>query len=161
MKDAHFSIEAVDLASLSSVRSFAESMSNKISTGSLPPISALICNAFSWSLKGQKYTLDGIESTFQVSHLSHFVLVLILLNSMDKTSGRIVFLGSEAHDSKNKGGLNPLGAILPENLEELATPSADKPGEEMARGFQRYGNAKLANVMFMHSLNQKLKQVCP
>lgn len=159
VKSAQFSIEAVDLASLSNVRLFANSVTKRISSGKLPPISAVICNAFNWSLDGQKNSLDGLDLCFQVSHLSHFLLVLKLLGSMDINTGRIVLIGSEAHDSKNTNAFNTLGAGLPENLEELVAPTADKPGKELARGFQRYANAKLATVMFMHMLNGKLLEV--
>lgn len=159
IKDAKVSIEKVDLASLASVRSFADSISARISTGALPPISALVCNAFNWSLVGQQKSLDGFDLSFQVTHLSHFLLVLKLLCSVDKTSGRLVFLGSEAHDENDLNVFRKLGAVIPENLDELLRPTADEPGEEQPRGFQRYGNAKLATVMFMHMLNRKLLQV--
>ena len=119
----------------------------------------IVCNAFSWSLIDTKYSVDKYELGFQVTHLSHFVLVLMLLGSLNKDDGRIVFLGSTTHDAKNKDAMNTLGAKLPDDLEELVAPLPDTPGEELARGFQRYGNAKLANVMFMHCLNRALAQV--
>jgi WW domain-containing oxidoreductase len=155
-KNSNCSIEVVDLASLSSVRSFADSVNKRVLLQKLPPISAIVCNAFNWSLKEQQNSLDGFDLSFQVSHLSHFVLVLKLLGSVDKTNGRIVFLGSDAHDKNATNSLRPLGAEIPDNIEELVRPTADKPGEEQARGFQRYGNAKLANIMFMYMLNRKL-----
>jgi WW domain-containing oxidoreductase len=158
VKSAQFSIEVVDLASRSDVRSFADSVTERISTGKLPRISTVICNAFNWSLIGQKNSLDGYDLSFQVTHLSHFVLVLKVLGSVDRR-GRSVFLGSKSHDPKNKDAFNKLGAGLPENLEELVAPTVDEPGEELARGFQRYANAKLANIMFMYMLNRKLLMV--
>ena len=48
---------------------------------------------------------------------------------------------------------------FPSNVEDLVHPTADAPGEEHDRGFQRYGTAKLANVMFMHELNERLANV--
>jgi WW domain-containing oxidoreductase len=153
------SIEVLDLASLSSVRAFAQNVAERVSRKKIPAISAIVCNAFSWSLVDTKFSSDNYERTFQVSHLSHFVLVLMLLGSLDRTTGRIVLLGSDQHDSTKKNSLNPLGAKLPEDLDEIIKPTADKKGEEYSRGFQRYANSKLANVMFMHSLNRKLLQV--
>lgn len=70
-----------------------------------------------------------------------------------------MLVSSLMHDAKNKNSMNPLGAKFPENLEEVVKPTVNKPGEEMARGFQRYSNGKLASVMFMESLNKKLLQV--
>lgn len=157
-KDAKFSVEAVDLSSIENVKAFSENIANRVSTGEIPRISSIVCNAFNWSLTGQKMSGDGIDLAFQVSHLSHFILVLKLLRSMNKSTSRIVMLGSAAHDGNNKSSMNPLGAQLPSNLEQLVHPTADKPGEEQARGFQRYANSKLANIMFMHALNRKLQQ---
>lgn len=152
-------VESLDLGSLASVRSFADRISTKISDGEIPQISAIVCNAFTWSLNGQKKTLDGHEATFQVSHLSHFVLVLKLLGSMNPTSGRIVMLGSEAHYPEKDNPLAKLRAGFPDDLEHLVRPPPDEPEQVHDRGFARYGAAKLANVAFMHDMNQRLQAV--
>lgn len=41
---------------------------------------------------------DGFEMSWQVNHLSNFVLVLLLLQSMDKKNGRILIVGSWSHE---------------------------------------------------------------
>lgn len=157
--NAKVSVEQVDLASLSDTRSFADSIIERVSTGKLAKITAVACNAFNWSLVGQQNSIDGYDLTFQVTHLSHFVLVLKLLGSLNKENGRIVFLGSDAHDRIATNAFRPLGAIIPDNIEEIVKPLADTLGEEQGRGFQRYGTAKLATIMFMYLLNRKLLQV--
>lgn len=151
----------LDLGSLSEVQSFAEEISKQVESGELPSICAIVCNAFTWSLDGQKFTRDHYESTFQVDHLAHFVLVLRLLRSMNRENGRIVMLSSEVHDPQNQNPLSELGAELPVNarLEELIKPHADDPGKEHDMGWRRYANSKLANVMFMESLNKRLQKV--
>lgn len=156
---ARCSVEAVDLGSLSAVRTFAESVMERVKTKKLPPIYALVCNAFKWDLIGQQISSDGYELGFQVTHLSHFMLVLKLLGSMDRDCGRIVFLGSEAHDGTATNSLRPLGAVIPDNLQDLVAPLPNKPGEGQSRGFQRYGTAKLVSIMFMYKLNRKLLKV--
>lgn len=152
-------IEGLDLGSLKNVRSFAEGLSKRVSSKELPPIVSIICNAFTWSLEsGQKFTSDGIEATFQVCHLSHYLLVLKLLGSMDSKIGRIVMLGSVVHyDTPNP--VSTLVAQFPDNIEELAKPTADPENLIHDRGFQRYSNAKLANVAFTYDLNRRLKNV--
>ncbi|KAK3304849.1 uncharacterized protein B0T15DRAFT_512939 [Chaetomium strumarium] len=150
-------VESLDLGSLTSVRSFADRISTKISDGELTHISAIVCNAFTWSLNGQKQTSDGYEATFQVSHLSHFVLVLKLLGSMNPTSGRIVMLGSAAHYPEKENPLAKLRAGFPDDLEHLVRPPPDEPEQVHDTGFARYGTAKLANVVFMHDMNQRLQ----
>ena len=154
-------LEPLDLGSLSSVRSFADTITAKIAKRELPPISAIICNAFTWSLTGQRSTPDGYEATFQVSHLSHWLLVLKLLGSMDKTAGRVVMIGSNAHYPERANPLSKLRAKFPEDdtMEELVRPGKDGVGEVHDRGFQRYGTSKLANVVFVEDLNARLLAV--
>lgn len=151
-------IEPLDLSSPSAIRSFAASLASRIAAGSLPPLAAIVCNAFTWSLSGCRTTTpDGIEETFQVTHLGHHLLVLLLLGSMSP-AGRIVMLGSAAHDPGRPNPFSKLVAQLPANLDHLVNPPPDPTGEEHDRGFQRYANAKLANIIFMHELNRRLQQ---
>lgn len=152
-------IEQLDLGSLSSVRAFTDRISEQVSTGKIPRITAIVCNAFSWALNGLKFTDDGMETSFQVSHLSHYLLVLRLLGSMDTETGRIVMLGAESHDPDRANPLSKLLARFPDDVEELVNPEADKPAEVHDRGFQRYGTSKLANVIFMQDLNKRLQAV--
>ncbi|KAL4940596.1 hypothetical protein BDV06DRAFT_230260 [Aspergillus oleicola] len=152
-------VEVLDLGNLSAVRSFADSLAARVSSKKLPSISAIICNAFTWSLEsGQKYTSDGYEATFQVSHLSHYLLILKLLGSTDAKSGRIVMLGSSAHYPERPNPLSSLTPHIPDDIEELVKPTADPAGLVHDRGFQRYGTAKLANVIFSEDLNNRLQQ---
>lgn len=159
--EATVHIEALDLGKLSDVRRFAENLSRQISWKELPPISVIVCNAATLSLEGgQKFTSDGYEATFQVCHLSHYLLVLKLLGSMDAQTGRIVMLGSVTHYPDRPNPLSSLGPQFPENFEELVKPGKDAPGLVHDRGFQRYATAKLANVTFAEDLNRRLKEVC-
>ncbi|KAL9573092.1 hypothetical protein ACKAV7_002777 [Fusarium commune] len=152
------SIEALDLSFLSNVRGFSENTARRVATGEIPPIKAIICNAFTMSVTEQIYTPDGFERTFQVNHLSHFVLVLKLIGSM-ASEGRIVMLGSDTHYTTRSHPLFKQRPEVPENIELLVKPLPDKKGKEYDGGFHRYGNSKLANIMLMHDLNAKLVKV--
>ncbi|KAM0551387.1 hypothetical protein ACHAPJ_008496 [Fusarium lateritium] len=156
-KNSHAQIQALDLSMLSNVRTFAEETAKRVANGEQPRIKAIVCNAFTISLTEQFFTPDGFERTFQVNHLAHYLLVLKLLGSM-APDGRIVMLGSNTHYTDRPHPLYNLRAEIPDDVELLAKPHADKPGEEHGRGFQRYGNSKLANIMFMHDLNSKLEK---
>lgn len=152
------SIEALDLSLLSNVRAFSENTAKRVASGELPPIKAIICNAFTMSVTEQVYTPDGFERTFQVNHLSHFVLVLKLIGSM-ASDGRIVMLGSDTHYTTRSHPLFKQRPGIPEDTELLVKPKPDKKGKEYDGGFHRYGNSKLANIMFMQDLNARLEKV--
>ncbi|KAJ5664117.1 hypothetical protein N7507_004848 [Penicillium longicatenatum] len=157
--NANVHIEALDLSNLKNVRSFAEKLSTRIHAGELPRLTAIICNAAAISLGGgQKFTPDGYETTFQVSHLSHYLLVLKLLDSIDVHSGRIVMLGSITHYTEKPNPFYSLATHVPDDVEELVKPGPDPPSLVYDRGFQRYGFAKLANVTFVNDLNRRLKK---
>ncbi|KAL6237475.1 hypothetical protein BDW75DRAFT_238262 [Aspergillus navahoensis] len=142
-----------------SLWAFAYRLAARITSKELPPISAIICNAFTWSLEaGQRFTSDGFEATFQVGHLAYYLLVLKLLGSMHTDSGRIVMLGSVTHYPEKPNPLSSLRPEIPEDIEELVKPGPDPPHLVHDRGFQRYGTAKLANVIFMEDLNQRLRK---
>ncbi|RAH53641.1 short chain dehydrogenase/reductase SDR [Aspergillus piperis CBS 112811] len=156
---ANFHLEALDLGNLSSVRSFADQVADKISSKKLPSISAIICNAATFSFEaGQAFTTDGYEATFQVCHLSHYLLILKLLGSMNKTSGRIVLLGSVTHYPEKPNPLCSLRPGFPKNMDDLVRPPPDPANLVHDKGFQRYGTAKLANVTLAMDLNRRLKE---
>jgi NAD(P)-dependent dehydrogenase (short-subunit alcohol dehydrogenase family) len=153
------SVEVLDLGELSSVRTFAQKLAGLVVSKKIPRITAIVCNAATLSLEaGQKFTSDGYEATFQVCHLSHYLLILMLLDSIDPTSGRIVILGSITHYPEKSNPVSSLGPCFPENLEELVKPTPDPLSLVHDRGFQRYGTAKLANVTFALDLNERLKR---
>ncbi|OQV08332.1 hypothetical protein CLAIMM_12627 [Cladophialophora immunda] len=151
-------IHPLDLGSLADVRSFAKKLSSQIAQGELPRISAIVCNAATWSLEsGLRFTNDDLEATFQVGHLSHYLLVLMLLGSMDMNFGRIVMLGSITHYPEKPNPLSAFRPYIPSDIENLARPKPDEPGKAHDKGYQRYGTAKLSNVAFMHDLNKRLQ----
>lgn len=68
-------------------------------------------------------------------------------------------LGSITHYPEKPNPLSSLRAGIPENIEELVKPSPDPLSLVHDRGFQRYGTAKLANVIFAEDLNRRLQKV--
>ena len=71
---ANVQFEMLDLASLSSVRSFAAKM---VAKGQ--PLDLLINNAGVMDLPTRRLTEDGFEMQFGTNHLSHFALTGLLL----------------------------------------------------------------------------------
>lgn len=121
-----------DLASLQSVKSFAETVKKQF-----PALHVLINNAGVWK---NSFTLsnDDIELTFAVNYLAHFYLTLLLVDIL-KTSApaRIINVASDLHQ----------GNIHFEDIEF----------RKNYNGINAYKQSKLANILFTRILAQKLK----
>ncbi|GJN83768.1 short-chain protein [Purpureocillium lilacinum] len=152
----------VDLSSIASTKAAAKRINERVASGELPPIRALILNAGYQEGATLTMSTDEFEMTWQVNFLSNFILSLLLLQSMDKKHGRILILGSWMHDvedPRNTSGGNtvyqdPKWQNLLPDIDAVArgrwsTPN-DDPSE--ASGFRRYGASKLCAVMLMHEL---------
>jgi NAD(P)-dependent dehydrogenase (short-subunit alcohol dehydrogenase family) len=154
-----YSIRPLDLGSLSAVKDFAAEIKIEIAAKKTAPLAAVICNAYTWSIvNGLKFTADGYESSMAINHLAHLKLVLGLLDVFDPDHGKIVVLGSDSH-YPGKSGLEKFPPQLPEDLDLLIKPGPDKEGEEVGRGFQRYGLSKAAAIMCAYQLQKRLSKV--
>ena len=128
----------LDLASLSSVRSFAEQLK-----AMNQPIYGLVCNAgISGAHTGT--TADGMDCIFQSNHLGHFLLTLLLLPLMQE-DGRIISVSSDMH-------CPPQGELTWLGTEAIAHPDAD-----FGQNHVRYSYSKLCNLYFIHELSERLK----
>jgi light-dependent protochlorophyllide reductase len=147
--DASVESSPLDLASLSSVRDFAESYKHS----DRPPLKALVCNAGTQVVRGIAYTCDGFERTFGVNHLGHFLLVNLLL-SMLVPPARVVFVSSGTHDPATvEGRFNP---PFYENARALARPEEAKVALSNIR---RYSTSKLCNVLCAYEFDRRLKAI--
>ncbi|KAH8881860.1 NAD(P)-binding protein [Thozetella sp. PMI_491] len=154
---------SIDLTSLASVREGAKIINARVAEGSLPPIRALLISAGCQESTTQTFTTDGFDMTFQANYLSQFLLVLLLLQSLDKEHGRIVIVSGWNHDPadpRNQPGLFP-GEEFKElfhDTESLAKGTWCNPKDDTSgvAGDRRYGAAHLCEVMFMHELQKRL-----
>jgi NAD(P)-dependent dehydrogenase (short-subunit alcohol dehydrogenase family) len=89
---------SLDLSDLESVRQFAEAVNAQVIAGKIPRIRALILNAAYRERQGQTRTESGLDIAFATNYLGHWLLVLLLLQSMDHERGRIVVVGSWVHE---------------------------------------------------------------
>ena len=124
-----------DLASQSSIRQLAAELLARY-----PRIQVLVNNAGAIYAQRQM-TADGVELTWAVNHLAPFLLTNLVLDRM-KTSrpARIVTTSSGAHE----------GARIP--FDDL---NAQRSWG--GAGFTRYGETKLANVLFTAELARRLE----
>ncbi|MBE1524005.1 oxidoreductase [Nesterenkonia lutea] len=121
-------VRQLDLADLSSVRSFAQSW-----TGALD---ILVNNAGVAGGRGT-FTTDGFDMQFGTNHLGHFALTNLLLPQI---TDRVVTLSSGAHRA---------GEIHFDDL-DLRRRRYSLP--------QAYGQSKLANLLFTLELQHRLEQ---
>lgn len=88
---------SIDLADLGSVRKAAEVINMQVSEGKIPNIRVLILNAGFQDLNKQTWTKDGFDTRFSVNYLGQWLLTLLLLKRIDRYTGRIVIVSSQAH----------------------------------------------------------------
>lgn len=151
---AYKDIEAMtlDLASLESVRSFARDYA----AARRPPLRAIVCNAATQIVTGRTYNADGIETTFAVNHLGHFMLVNLMLSQMTPPA-RIVVVSSGTHDPAQTTGMPP---PVYRRARFLARPDEDsKPLDDPqgTAGRRAYTTSKLCNVLFTYELERRLR----
>lgn len=134
----------MDLATLTSVRAFTESVRD----ADLPPLHAIVCNAGVQVVSATEWTEDGVEMTFGVNHLGHFALVQGLLDTLARPA-RILVVSSGTHDPNKHTGMP----------DPRYTSAADlaHPGEAAEEnGRRRYTTSKLCNVLFTYELDRRL-----
>jgi NAD(P)-dependent dehydrogenase (short-subunit alcohol dehydrogenase family) len=131
-KDSQVEALQADLSSLDQVRSLANQFRQRHSR-----LDVLINNAGGLFLHRQ-LTVDGLERTFALNHVSYFLLTLSLLDLLQASApARIINVASRAHK----------GATL---------DFTDLMGEKSYAGWQAYRRSKLANLLFTYELARRL-----
>jgi NAD(P)-dependent dehydrogenase (short-subunit alcohol dehydrogenase family) len=132
-------IVIADLASQADVRQAAAEILARHST-----LDVLVNNAGVY-LTTRQLTADGIETTWAVNHLAPFLLTNLLLERLKENAhARIVTTASDAH----------VGAHVP--FADLDGKAAYAKRSMAGPGFVRYGETKLANVLFTAELARRL-----
>lgn len=121
-----------DLASQDQVRRMAAEVA-----GRFPRLDVLVNNAGTY-LFDRRLTPEGLERTFAVNYLSHFLLTNLLLERLSASpSARVVCVSSEAHRA---------GRI---DLDDLQ-------GERRYDRLEAYSRSKLALLLFTYELSRRL-----
>lgn len=139
-------VSGLDLASLRSVREFADGVAQPGSA----PVHALVCNAGLQVVSGARTTADGYDMTFGVNHLGHFALVQHLLGTL-AVPARIVVVSSGTHDPAKFTGMS---APRYTTADELLRPEPDRSTGQDGR--RRYTTSKLCNMLFTYELDRRL-----
>lgn len=124
----------LDVASLRSVRSFAESYLRREQT-----LDVLINNAGVMALPTRELTEDGFERQFATNHLGHFALTGLLMPALTRAGApRVVTVSSLAHRN---------GKMDTANLQS----------EHDYKPWDAYNNSKLANLLFANELDRRAR----
>ncbi|MCB9451066.1 MAG: SDR family NAD(P)-dependent oxidoreductase [Anaerolineaceae bacterium] len=127
-------IMPLDLASLDSIRQFAEAFKTKYTR-----LDVLLNNAGIMMTPYGK-TVDGFEQQFGTNHLGHFALTGLLLDLLLATPGaRVVNVSSNAH---KRGDVDFDNLMFANGLDYTPT--------------RAYGRSKLANLLFTYELQRRL-----
>ncbi|HWX57812.1 hypothetical protein, partial [Bradyrhizobium sp.] len=125
------------------------------STGTTPPLHAVVCNAGVNPLNTKTATADGFESTFGINHLGHFLLINELLPAL-QSPARVVVVASGVHDPAQKSGVPAPAWNDPAALARGELGAAAASDKAFASGQRRYSTSKLANVYFTYALARRL-----
>ena len=125
----------LDLADFDSIRKFADEV-----LAECPRIDVFVANA-GLVLSDRIETKQGLEMTFGVNHVGHFLLTDLLRERLiESAPSRIVVLASEAHRMARNGL----------NFDDLQNANGYS-------GFRVYGESKLANILFTRELSRRLE----
>ncbi|MFA1545423.1 oxidoreductase [Actinomadura chokoriensis] len=131
--DSDIALGSLDLADLSSVRTFAARHGDA-------PLAILVNNAGVMALP-RRSTADGFEMQFGTNHLGHFALTGLLLPALRAApSARVVTVTS---------GFAWAGRLDFDDLQ----------GERRYRKWTAYGQAKLANLIFTKELDRRVPEL--
>lgn len=123
-----------DLALQASVREVAAEVLSRY-----PRVDVLVNNAGAVNASPQ-ITADGIELTWAVNHLAPFLLTMLLLDRLRESApARVITTSSDAHRGARS------------RFDDVAGKKGHGPF-----GLRRYGQTKLANILFTRELARRL-----
>ena len=131
--DARVEVAELDLASLASIRAFAQAWSTANPEG----LDLLVNNAGVMAIP-RRQTADGFEMQLGTNHLGHFALTGLLLPALAAVpNSRVVTVSSQAHRAGRIDFDDPMGS------------------RRYGR-WKAYGQSKLANLLFTSELQRRL-----
>ncbi|MCF2496710.1 SDR family NAD(P)-dependent oxidoreductase [Dyadobacter chenhuakuii] len=132
---------ALDLSSLKSVRSFADTIKQRLGN---TKIDVLVLNAGIQAANNHVRSEEGFELTFATNHLSHYLLVRLLEPNL-ADGGRIIITTSDAHDP----------AVIPFGPKTLNIDKLRNSTEHSPKGMALYAATKLCNMLTARSLEKE------
>ena len=144
-------ILSLDLISLASTRNFCIQVAQRLGSRG-EALSAILCIAGLQMIGPKTMTEDGIEATFAVNYLSHFLLAESLRPHL-VPGGTVVVIGSGTHNPDDPvakvGGFR--GTAFP-SAEEVSQGEIGIPGNNVECGQDRYAASKLCCILYAREM---------
>ncbi|MFC7324484.1 oxidoreductase [Halorubrum rutilum] len=134
--DLDLDVRECDLASLDSVRAFAEGVEDGYDAVDV------LCNNAGVMAIPRSETEDGFETQFGVNHLGHFALTGRLFPLLDDADG----VGGDARVVTQSSGAHEQGEV----------DFSDLNWERSYGKWKAYGRSKLANLLFAYELQRRI-----
>lgn len=156
LNEDNYKIMPLELESIRSVRNFCNDV--KALGRSLD---TLVCNAALYlpNQRSPSFTEDGFERCFQVNHLSHYLMIRLLLKDIAASEHkRVVVVGSITGNNNTVGG----GAVYP--LADLGKLQGMKAGMQKPismidgkswNGAKAYKDSKVCNMQTIRELHRR------
>ncbi|WP_308446060.1 SDR family NAD(P)-dependent oxidoreductase [Halalkalibacter sp. APA_J-10(15)] len=148
----HITGMVVDLVSFSSIHHFV----SEFNQSDFPPLHSIICNAGIQFSKTET-TVDGIEGTFGINHLGHFLLVRLLINQFQE-QGSVIVVSSDTHDPSKKTGMPAPKYFHPSILADPQKSDKSLDIPSYMKGPTRYTTSKLCNLYFSYELTRRIEK---
>ncbi|KAF2009348.1 putative short-chain dehydrogenase [Aaosphaeria arxii CBS 175.79] len=160
---------SLDLSNLSDVRTVAGTINRRVAEGMVPRIHAIVLNAGYEEFEKQTWTEDGLDTSFATNYLGHWLLSMLLLQSIDADRGRVLWICSwshNPHDPRNSwnGAFKEAKyniVLNSNNIDAIARGQWSLSKDDMtgwAAGYRRYGASKLCGVVAISELQRRLDQ---
>ncbi|MGD9881104.1 MAG: SDR family NAD(P)-dependent oxidoreductase [Reyranella sp.] len=151
-REDRLTILPLDLCSLASTASFADTVSVRLIDRRLASLAA---NAGVQVVGPRRVTGDGYEETFQANWLSHATLIE-WLRPMLAPAAPVVFTASGTHDPAHpaarrfgfRGGLFP-------DITRVAQGKLDEAASVKQQGMDRYATSKLVAILHVYALARR------
>lgn len=140
------------LQSQKAIREFASNLSSHPA----PPLKGAIFNAGVQLQQLGARTAEGIEFTFGVNHLGHFLLANLLIRQLERPA-RLIFISSGLHDPRHPSRRD---GICYNNAKALAFPAKkdsknDRRNNRLA--LTAYALSKLCNLLCAFEMDRRLQ----
>lgn len=156
LNEESYKIMPLELESIRSVRNFCNDVKSLGRS-----LDALVCNAALYlpNQRSPSFTEDGFERCFQVNHLSHYLMIRLLLKEIAASEHkRVVVVGSITGNNNTVGG----GAVYP--LADLGKLQGMKAGMKKPismidgkawNGAKAYKDSKVCNMQTIRELHRR------